>query len=318
MDTDRQLHVVVGAGPVGTAVALLLAEQGRRVRMVSRSGRGPEHPAVERVRLDATDVEALTRSTVGAQVLYNCANPAYHRWASDWPPLASALLETATRCGAVLATVGNLYGYGPTDHPMRESDPLRALGTKGRVRAQMWRDALAAHQAGRVRVVEVRGSDYFGPGVIESHLGERIVPKVLAGRSVRVVGDPDAPHTWTYVPDVARTVVTMSRTERTWGRAWHVPSLPPRSARSMVLDLCRAAGVSPVFVGSVPRLALLAGGLFVPQLRELRETLHQFDRPFVMDSSAATAACGIEPTPLAEALAATVAGYRERRSAPVS
>ncbi|MGC1212288.1 MAG: FAD-dependent monooxygenase, partial [Micromonospora sp.] len=51
------LHVIVGAGPVGTATARLLAERGERVRVVTRRGTGPEHPAVERVAADAADAD---------------------------------------------------------------------------------------------------------------------------------------------------------------------------------------------------------------------------------------------------------------------
>jgi uncharacterized protein YbjT (DUF2867 family) len=97
------LHVIVGAGPIGTGVARLLAERGERVRVISRRGSGPDHPAVERVRADATQADRLSELATGAAALYNCANPEYHRWLTDWPPLAAALLTAAERNGAVLA-----------------------------------------------------------------------------------------------------------------------------------------------------------------------------------------------------------------------
>ncbi len=59
---SNDLHVVVGAGPVGSAVAEILAEQGHRVRVVTRSGSGPESPQVERVRADAADAARLQRA----------------------------------------------------------------------------------------------------------------------------------------------------------------------------------------------------------------------------------------------------------------
>ncbi|MGL5857494.1 MAG: NAD-dependent epimerase/dehydratase family protein [Angustibacter sp.] len=312
MDDHRPLHVVVGAGPVGTATATLLAKRGERVRIVTRSGGGPDHPAVQRIALDAADRSALADVVSGTVALYNCVNPPYHRWSTDWPPLADSMLNAAATAGAVLVMTGNLYGYGPLDHAMCESDPLAATGHKGQVRARMWQDALAAHRAGRVRAVEVRGSDYYGPGVTDSHLGQRVVPRLLRGRGIRVVGDPDAAHSWSYVPDVARTLVTVAADARAWGRPWHVPSLPARSARSMITELCRVAGVEPVTVGVIPAGALRLGGLVMPVLRELREVQYQFDRPFVMDSSAATDTFGIEPTPLDEALAATITWYRHQ------
>ena len=145
------LHVIVGAGPVGTATATLLADQGERVRVVTRSGSGPAHPAIELVAADATDADRLSSLAEGAAALYNCANPQYHRWLTDWPPLASALLTAAERSGAVLAAVNNLYGYGEVDWPITDATPLAAAHPKLRVRADMWREALAAHRAGRRR-----------------------------------------------------------------------------------------------------------------------------------------------------------------------
>ncbi|MDI5939227.1 NAD-dependent epimerase/dehydratase family protein [Micromonospora sp. PTRAS2] len=302
------LHVIVGAGPVGAATAHLLAAAGERVRVVTRRGTGPEHPAVERVAADAADPDRLAALADGAVALYNCANPAYHRWPTDWPPLAAALLTAAGRAGAVLATVGNLYGYGPVDGPMTEDTPTVAGGTKGQVRNRMWAEAVAAHRAGRVRVTEVRGSDYLGVGALS--LPMMLLPPVLDGRRAVLPVDFDAPHTWTYVDDVARTLVRAAADERAWGRAWHVPSPPAVSARELAVRAAALAGAPAPRLTRLPYPALWLGGLANPFARELRETAYQFDRPFLMDSTAATETLGIEPTPLGSALAQTVAALR--------
>ncbi|MEO3817681.1 NAD-dependent epimerase/dehydratase family protein [Plantactinospora sp. B24E8] len=298
------LQVIVGAGPVGRATARLLADRGDRVRIISRRGGGPDHPGIERVAADAGDPNRLVEVTAGAAVVYNCVNPAYHRWATDWPPIAASLLTAAERHRAVLATVSNLYGYGPVDAPMTEQTPIRPAGVKGQVRARMWQDAQAAHQAGRIRTTEVRGSDYLGADA-QTIFTRLVVPKVLAGRQALVPADLDAPHSWTYVGDVARTLVAVATDERAWGRAWHVPSQPPESIRGLADRLVELAGVRPARLATMPAPVLWLGGLFDPTVRELRETAYQFRRPFVLDSSAATAAFGIEPTPLATALRET-------------
>jgi len=200
------LHVIVGAGPVGRTVARQLAERGEQVRIITRSGSGPEHPAIERVKADATDADRLSELTTGATVLYNCANPPYHRWPIDWPPLADAMLSAAKATDAVLAITGNLYGYGPVDGPMTEDLPLAATTRKGQVRAKMWNDAVAAG----VRVTEARASDYVGPGAA-SVFSAVILPAMAKGRTARMPADIDLPHTFTYTLDTARTLVTLAR-----------------------------------------------------------------------------------------------------------
>lgn len=301
-------YLVAGAGPIGRATATHLADRGDTVILVSRSGRGPAHDRIDRVSADAADPRRMRELATGSAAVFNCLNPAYHRWPTDWPPMAQALLAAAERAEAVLVTASNLYGYGPVSTAMTENLPLAATGPKGRVRASMYADALAAHRAGRTRTVEVRGSDYVGPGA-ESHLGDRVVPRVLAGKSVSVIGNPDAPHTWTYTDDMARMLVMAADDERAWGRAWHAPSNPPRTQREAVADLARAAGVAPVKVSAVPSLALRTLGLVNPTIRELQETVYQFTDAFVMDSSDAQRTFGLHPTPWPEVLEATLRSY---------
>jgi nucleoside-diphosphate-sugar epimerase len=295
------LHVVVGAGPVGSATARQLVADGHTVRMVTRRGSGPDHPGIERVAADATDANRLAGLARGAQALYNCANPPYHRWPRMWPPLAAALLTAAQRTGAVLVAMSNLYGYGPVDGPMTEDLPLAPVGPKGQVRARMWRDMLAAHEAGRVRVAEARASDFIGDGG-DSIFVSMVAPRVKAGRPAMAPVSFDVPHTSTYPGDAGRLLAVLGTDERAWGRPWHVPSPPATSLRHMATRLAELAGAPPARVRRMPTPVLWLGGLFSPDAREFREVRYQFERPFVLDSSDAEKTFGLAPTPLDDAL----------------
>jgi nucleoside-diphosphate-sugar epimerase len=306
------LHVIVGKGPVGTTTADLLTARGHRVRVLSRSG-GTSTDAVEHRRVDATDADALAAAADGAAALYNAVNPAYHRWATDWPPVATALLTAAERTGAVLVTMSNLYVYGAPTGPMSPGSPLAAPDRKGRVRIAMWREALAAHEAGRVRMTEARAADFVGPQVPaeHSHL-VRQLPALRRGRRAWVVGDPDVLRSWAYLPDVAATLATLGTDERALGRAWHVPSAPPRSQRQALADLAAALSspahpARPVRVSRIPWSVLRGIGLVSPVMREIVDVRHQFDREYVIDASATTATFGLAPTPWDEVVAATAA-----------
>lgn len=302
-------HIVIGAGPVGTGTALLLADRGDEVVVVTRSGSGPTHPAITLTRADASSVRDMTDIATGAVAIYDCANPAYSRWPTDWPPIAQSLLTAAEQSEAVLVTASNLYGYGRVSGQITEDLPLAAHGPKGQTRAQMWRDALAAHEAGRVRATEVRASDYVGPGV-QGHLGDRVVPRLLAGKGVTVMKSADSPHSWTATIDVARLLVTVARDERAWGRPWHVPSNPPRTQREAVGDLCRVAGVKPVAVKEYPEILLRGMALFNPIMRELPEVAYQLKDPFVLDSRAAEGTFDLTPTPWDAVLDDVIASFR--------
>ncbi|GAA4237198.1 NAD-dependent epimerase/dehydratase family protein [Actinomadura meridiana] len=305
-------HVIVGAGQVGAHLAGKLLERGHDVTVVTRSGSGPD--GVERVKADAADRARLSEIAGGADVLYNCVNPPYPRWTQDWPPMAASFLGAAESSGAVLVTLGNLYVYGPVDGPMTEDLPLTAPGVKGQVRAKMWQDALAAHKEGRIRTTEVRGSDYYGPGSTDqSYVGEvRFVKPLLAGKRVQYLSDPSVPHAWTYLPDVAEALAIAGTDERAWGRPWHVPTVPAVSTNEVGERLCELAGAPAPRISEVPRFLFNALGLFSPMVKELRETRYQFDKPYILDSSAFESTFGMAPTPLDEGLRAVIADHRER------
>jgi nucleoside-diphosphate-sugar epimerase len=293
------LHVIVGAGPVGSTIARKLVERGEQVRVVTRSGGGPEHSSIERVAADATDAERLSTLADGAVALYNCANPAYHRWLTDWPPLASALLTAAERSGAVLATSSNLYGYGPVSGTITPATPQAATHPKLRLRADMWRDALAAHEAGKIRATEVRASDYIeANSILAFVLGKPL----LAGKRAQVPAALDAPHSWTSIDDVAGTLITVAGDERAWGKPWHVPTAPPLTIRQLAAKFTEVAGAPAPKLSVLPYPVLWTVGLFSPMVRELRTTRYQFVEPFVLDSDETTSTFGLKPRPVEESL----------------
>jgi nucleoside-diphosphate-sugar epimerase len=300
-------HVIVGAGAVGSATALLLAERGEQVRIVTRRGSGPEHAGIERIAADATDGAQLTEITAGAAALYNCASPLYHQWFTDWPPLAASFLTVAERTGAVYAAMSNLYGYGPVDGPITPQLPIAATHPKLRLRAEMWNDTLAAQHAGRIRAVEVRASDYIEANSILSTV---IGKAVLAGKRAYAPGPLDVPHSWTSIHDCARTLVTVAADERAYGRVWFAPTNPPLTVRQLAARFAQVNAAPRARVTPIPYPIMWTSGLFSPMIKELRTTRYQFTRPFVIDSGATTEAFGLAPTALDEALRDAAARLR--------
>ena len=285
-------HVVVGKGAVGSTLAQLLAEQGFPVLVLSRSG-GVSSGLITHAAVDALDVPALVRAAADADVLYNCASPAYNRWATDWPPLMTAMLDAAAATGAVLVTAGNLYGYATHGAVMTEDSPQDATDTKGAVRAQMWRDAERRHRAGELRATEVRAADYLGPlADSQAHAGPRFVDPLLAGKVVRPIVGVDQPHSWTYLPDFARALVAAGSTPAAWGRAWHVPTAEPLTFRELGALFSPTARIRPV-----PAPVVRGLGLVSPLIREVAAVGEHFSQPYVMDTAASSRVLGVVATP---------------------
>ncbi|MEV6620976.1 NAD-dependent epimerase/dehydratase family protein [Amycolatopsis sp. NPDC051106] len=296
-------HVVIGAGSIGSNVARLLVEQGETVRIITRSGSGPEHRLIDRVAADASDPSRLTELSRGAEVIYHCANPpSYTSWERLLPPLQAAAVATAKANGAVLALTGSLYAYGPQpDGRMNEHTPMAAAGHKGRLRRRMWEQALAAG----IRTVEVRGSDYIGKDAngLYSLLLEQALRK---GKPAWITGDPDVPHTFTVNVDMARALVRLASEERAWGRAWHVPSPPAVTIRDLAQRYAVAADRPPIKLIRLPRFVMRTAGLIVPMAREVSEMDYQWYAPFHMDATETARTFQLTATDLDTAIRAEV------------
>ncbi len=254
--------------------------------------------------MDATDTAALTRAADGAAGLFNTANPGdYPVWEKLWPPMASALLAAAEATGAVYAMTGNLYPIGPVTVPMTEDLPNGAREHKGVLRARIWEDALTAHQAGRIRAFEVRSSDWIGGGL--GHIS-RVLPAALAGRTVRMIGRVDMPHSYTDVRDAARTLVAVFDDPDSYGSIWHVPGRPPRTQTEVIGDLMDTAGRPRVAVKGTPPMLLNALGVVSPMAREVAQLSYQLTRPYILDGSAVERRLGITPSDWNDSLRRTL------------
>lgn len=308
MDEPRALSVVLGTGPLGLAVARQLSARGQRVRAVSRSGSGDLPDSVEVMTANLADRADVRRACTGAAVVYHCASPPYHRWPELHPPMMAAIIDGAAAAEAKLIFGDNLYAYGPVDGPIVEDLPHRAAGPNGRTRARIAADLMSAHEQGHVRAAIGRGSDFFGAHARQSVVGERVFARALEGKRAQVLGNPDVPHSVTYIEDFARALLTLGERQEALGRAWHVPNDEPVTTRHFAEMVFEELG-RPARLQVTPRWALALAGLFDPRIRALTEQLYQVDRPWVVDSSKFERTFGWRATPLADAIRATLAWF---------
>ncbi|HYN32995.1 MAG TPA: NAD-dependent epimerase/dehydratase family protein [Ilumatobacteraceae bacterium] len=309
MSSD-ELHVVFGAGQVGHALIEQLAASGRSVRVVSRHRPLEVIDGVDWRVGDAADPLASIAAAVGASVVYQCLGAPYTTWPEQFPPMQRSVLAAAAASGALLVSLENVYGYGPTGGtPMTEDQPLAATSVKGRTRAAMTLELLEASESGRVQIAIGRASDFFGAGVTQSALGERVFANALAGKRADFIGDPDLPHTYSYVPDIAAGLITLGTEQRAIGQVWHLPG-PETGTTTALLELVSDELGHPIGVRNVPKLILRALGLVNPMMRGLAEMRYQFEEPFVLDTAKFESAFAATGTPLRSAVADTVAWYR--------
>jgi nucleoside-diphosphate-sugar epimerase len=307
-----ELHVIFGSGAVGTWTARALLGEGHSVRVINRSGAANALvPAgVEVVAADAADPQQAVAAARGATVVYQALNPPYHRWPQEFPALQAGALAAAEQAGALYVSIDNLYMYGRVVGPIRPDTPQRPHTVKGRLRAEMAAEVLTAHNAGRVEAVILRSSDYYGPGVTGSALGERTFTPLVVGKPAEVLGSAETVHSFAYIEDVGRTAALLGIRPEVAGQVWFTPHAAALTQRETLAPAFEYVGTPPrlrVMGGTAMRL----GGLFIPEARATVEMLYEFTEPFEVDSSATELAFDITPTPIAEGMRRTVDFYRD-------
>ncbi len=317
MTAHTSTHVVLGAsGAAGSAILAALVEGGHSARGVNRSGPGPNAPSgVDWRTADARSLEELRVALEGAEVVYMAAQPPYHRWPQEFPPMMERVVAAAEAAGVRrLVMVDNLYAYGPGTSPMSEDSPQNATDRKGRTRAAMADSLLAVDAAGRLEVVIGRASDYFGPDAENSGITALAIEPTAGHGKLRWMGAMDAPHSCAYVPDVARAFVALGGASDTAGRIWHLPHAPAVTGAGF-LALVNEALPEPRDTALVTTRMLRLAAPFHRISRESLPLAHQWTGPFVVDDSAFRARFpDFVSTPMPEAVSSTVAHCRRAQA----
>jgi len=214
---------------------------------VLRSGTPGGIPAGAEAALgDALDRSFCKHTVANADVVYNCMNPAYSSsaWADLLPKWQQNLIAAVGSAGARLVVLDNLYAIGTGDgNPINEETPPNPRSRKGEIRARLADTLFAAHKRGDVKAVSGRASDFYGPRGFGTHFGERFWRPALKGKPAEFLPNPDTPHTYHFIPDVAEGLrILGTASEHALGSMWMLPCAPAESSRALVNRFGQALG----------------------------------------------------------------------------
>jgi nucleoside-diphosphate-sugar epimerase len=311
MAQHDELHVVFGTGALGRAVVKELYTAGKTVRAVNRRGKAEFPASVEVMAADVLNAQSAMRAGAGGTVVYQCVNPPYDKWPALFPRMQENIVNAAAANGAKLAVAENLYMYGEIDGVIHEGLPHAATTRKGKTRAAMTEALVKAHESGTVQVTIARASDFYGPNVFGSVVGDRVFPNAIKGKKVSAIGDLTQPHTYTYIADFARALVTLATHQNAFGEVWHVPAAETLTTGAFIKLIFEIAGKEPK-IGTMNAAMLRIGGVIIPAAREMIEMMYEFEKPFVVDSSKYVRTFGDHATPVREAIRQTVEWFTQR------
>jgi nucleoside-diphosphate-sugar epimerase len=275
--------------------------------MVNRSGAAPVADSVEVFKGDLMESGVAEAAAEGASVVYQCANPPYTEWVELFPALQQRAVAAARSANARYVSFENLYAYGdPKGETLRPDRVFNPDTKKGRLRAEMANEIGELAAKGDLELTTVRASNYFGPrGTWQSPFGTHVIGRAMDGKSAQVLGDPDTLHSYSYIPDIGKTLAALGTDDRAVGRVWFVPNAPAETTTSIVGMISQALS-RPIKVSAAPELILRVMGMFSPVTKELIEMLYEYKDDYIADGSATTDTFGIAPTPMDDAVSATV------------
>jgi nucleoside-diphosphate-sugar epimerase len=318
MTTQPKLALVLGAtGGIGGEVARQLRDAGWQVRALKRglALEEEQRDGFTWLRGDAMNRDDVLRAARGCAVIVHAVNPpGYRRWAELVLPMLENTVAAAIAQRATIVLPGTLYNYGLDAFPLLAEDaPQHPTTQKGAIRVELERRLREATQQG-ARVIIVRAGDFFGPRAGNSWFSQG-VPK--PGRPVAVVtlpGDRGVGHQWSYLPDVARTMVELlARRERlepfaNFHMSGHWDADGTQLATAIQRVVARRTGKVPT-TRTFPWWLVRFASPFVATLRELLEMRYLWRQPVRMRNARLLAVLGREPhTPLDEAVEATLVG----------
>ena len=307
------LHVILGSGPVGCWIARALRQMNYRVRVVNRTGHRPKllPEDVEVIAADLADPANAGLVAKDAAVIYQAVGPPYHLWHELFPRLQKCALQAAREVGARYISIENLYMFD-SSRPMTEDSPICPISKKGVLRARMAEEVMAANERGEIRATALRSSDYYGPGVLLSALGERVFGNLLSGKKAQILGSPTIPHSFAYIEDVGLSAAVLGTNDNAKGKVWIAPHATANTQVEIIEIACSLLGIAPRMTTVSPLMLRLAG-MFDPGARETVEMMYEFTRPFVVDSHRTQSAFGLKPTPIRDGIESTLSWYREYR-----
>ena len=314
---SSSLYVIVGVtGPLGAAIARALRKRGDRVRGVNRSGHGKVPSGVELVAADVKDASVARQVCAGATVIFHCASAPYTDWSNPtvpkplrWtdeadhlPEITKGVVAGAAHAGARIVYGDNFYMYGPVDEPLTEELPWAATDRKGLARISAVQDLLDAHGKGNVGVDIGCASDFFGPEVLNSTVGDRVFDAALQGEPVEIFGAPDVLHTYSFIDDVAAGMITLADSPTAHGQVWHLPNDEPVTPRHFMKVAYEVAGN--------PHAIQIADDSVWQQLGY---QAHLHDREYIVDHTKFATMFGAQPTALRDAIRVTIDWLREHK-----
>ena len=306
------MNTILGAGgAIGNELVKFLAARNQPFRLVGRNPQ-PIPGATETLAADLTNKDQTVRAVAGSNVVHLLVGLKYdHKlWQEMWPRVISNAIEACKRAGAKLVFFDNVYMYGKVSGPMTEETPFNPCSKKGEIRAKIASTLINEWKSGALTGMIARSADFYGPDTPNGVPNLLVFEPFSRKQKASWLVNDSVPHSYTYTPDAAQSLVQLAERATAWNQTWHVPTPPnPLTGKEFVTLAAKEFEVAPRYrVLSRPMIWL--AGRFNPLVGESYEMFYQSDSPYVFDSGKFARAFGFAGTPYADGIGTTAASFK--------
>jgi nucleoside-diphosphate-sugar epimerase len=305
------MQTILGAGgAIGTELAKALKTYTDKIRVVSRKPK-KVNDSDELFAADLTNAIEVDKAIEGSDIVYITVGFEYKLkvWQKNWPALISHAIASCKKHKAKLVFFDNIYMYNKSEmQHMTENSLINPSGKKGKVRAEIAQMILSEIENGTLTALIARSADFYGPNAT-NNITQIIIDDLKKGKKASWLAKADKQHNFTYTPDAGKATALLGNTPDAYNQVWHLPTSHEKITGKQWINLiAKEMNVAPKYqVLPVWMMGIL--GIFMPQIKELKDIAYQSDRDYFFDSSKFEKRFDMQPTPFKTGIRETVKSF---------
>ena len=261
---------------------------------------------------DLTNAASVRAAVKGSEIVYLTAGLKYdiRVWREQWPKIMSNTIEACKYENCKLIFFDNVYSYGLVKGKMTEETPYNPSSRKGEVRAKIASHLMEQVKKGNLQAMIARAADFYGPKYDKAVFNIMVFQRLAKGGKAILPMSDATIHTYSYTPDMGKALYLLAQNASAFNQVWHLPTTSELvTGKDLVAKIASALQVSPKYSVYGNFMFKLAG-IFNRDIKEIVETLYQWEYDYIFDSSKFEKAFGMKATTVDEVIRLSAPTYK--------